>query len=128
MSANRDVLRRYADYWLAGDVPSIIGCYHDDMTLHWPGAHPLAGAHRGKAAALQALAALAQRVNRQLLGVTDVMAGDTRGCMISRERFTRDGETHDLERVLIFSFKDGKLHECWVFDHDPALVDHMLRD
>lgn len=126
-AANHAILRRYADLWLAGDVPNLIACYHDEMTLHWPGAHPLAGAHRGKPAALQALAALAQRANRQLLAITDVFASNTHGCMLSRERFTRDGESHDLDRTLIFAFKDGKLFECWVHDRDPALVDYLLR-
>lgn len=75
MSANLEILRRYADFWLAGDIPNIIACYHDEMTLYWPGANSLAGAHRGKPASLQALAALAQRVNRHLLEIVDVMAG-----------------------------------------------------
>ncbi len=111
---NLSIVQRYADAWLAADVAKILACYHDDVTLYWSGAHSLAGAHRGKAAAMQALAALSQRASRKLLAIVDVMAGPERACLISREQFERDGETHVLERTLIYTIKDGALYECWV--------------
>ena len=42
---------RYAAAWLAGDRQVMLGCYHEDFTLHYFGRNPLAGVHRGKQAA-----------------------------------------------------------------------------
>ena len=70
----RDAVTRYATAWLAGDRGAIAACYHDEFTLHYAGQNPLAGTHRGKAAAQTALAEVARRANRRLLGVDDVMA------------------------------------------------------
>ena len=57
----RAAVTRYATAWLAGDRAAIAACYHDEFTLHYAGQNPLAGTHRGKAAALAALAEVARR-------------------------------------------------------------------
>src|SRR5205085_7925638 len=75
----RSAVTRYATVWLAGDRAAIAACYHDEFTLHYGGQNPLAGTHRGKAAALTALAEVTRRANRKLLGVDDIMAGRRRG-------------------------------------------------
>ena len=78
----RQAISRYAAAWLAGDRPALAACYHEDFTLHYFGRNPLAGIHRGKAAALAILAELARRTNRQLLTIVDVMAGPQRGALL----------------------------------------------
>jgi hypothetical protein len=45
----RSVIERYAAAWRDGDLPTIIDCYHDDLTLHWFGANALSGDHAGRA-------------------------------------------------------------------------------
>ena len=89
----RLAVSRYASAWLAGDRAALAACYHDDFTLHYFGRHPLAGDHRGKAAALGILAEVTRRTNRRLLAIVDVMAGPERGALLVRERFERDGRT-----------------------------------
>ena len=122
----RQAVGRYAAAWLAGDRPALAACYHDDFTLHYFGRNPLAGQHKGKAAALVILAEVTRRTNRQLLAITDVMAGPERGALLVRERFERDGRTAELERLLVYAVRDGLLSECWVYDQDQALVDAFL--
>lgn len=119
---------RYATAWLAGDRAAIAACYHDEFTLHYAGRNPLAGAHRGKAAALRALAEVARRANRKLLGIDDVMAGPQRGAILARESFSRDGRAAELERLLVYTVRDGLLSECWVYDRDQATVDLFFAD
>lgn len=58
--------------------------------------------------------------------VVDIMAGPGRGALMVRERFNRDGQSAELERLLIYSLRDGLLGECWVYDQDQALVDAFL--
>src|SRR3954471_17631244 len=96
--------------------------YHNDFTLHYFGHNPLAGDHAGKAAALGILAEVTRRTNRKLLAIVDVMAGPERGALLVRERFERDGRTAEIERVLVYTVRDGQLSECWVYEQDQAQV------
>jgi ketosteroid isomerase-like protein len=126
--AIRAAVTRYATAWLAGDRAAIAACYHDEFTLRYGGKNPLAGTHRGKVAALTALAEVARRANRKLLGIDDIMAGPQRGAILARERFTREGRTAEFERLLVYAVRDGLLSECWVYDLDPAKVDPFFAD
>ena len=46
----------------------------------------------------------------------------------SRELFSRDGKTAEVERLLVYSVKDGLLLDCWVYDRDQATVDRFFAD
>lgn len=124
----RDVLHRYAEAWRAGDLQALRDCYHDDFTLHYSGSHPLAGIHRGKMAALKTLAEVSWRTNRKLVTIIDVVAGPQRGAILARERFQKGGLVAEMDRLLVYTVKDGQLAECWVYDTDQALVDRFLKD
>jgi len=126
MSNMQDVMNRYAEAWRSGDRTALAACYHDDFTLHYNGSNPLSGTHMGKAACLKILAEVSRRSNRKLEAIIDVMAGQQRATVIVRERFQRGEEVAVLERVLVYTIRDDKLHECWVYDQDQALVDRFL--
>ena len=122
----RLAINRYARAWLAGDRAALAACYHDDFTLHYFGRNPLAGDHAGKATALGILTEVTRRTNRRLLAIIDIMAGPERGALLVREHLERDGRTADVERLLVYTVRDGLLSECWVYDQDQALVDPFL--
>ena len=111
-----------------GDGATIRASYHDDIVLHYAGANPLSGEHRGLAAMLAAMGQMRRRTERKLLAVVEVMIGAERACIVLREAFTRDGETHEIERLGLYRVAGGKIVECWVFDEDQALIDRLLRD
>ncbi len=117
---------RYADAWAAGNLAAIRDSYHDDFTLHYPGYHALAGTHSGKAAALAVLADVGRRTNRQLLEIVSVMAGDTRGAIVARERWQAGDTVAEVERVLVYAVRDGLLAECWLYDADQTVVAQFL--
>ena len=121
-----EVLRAYADGWLAGS-PTLFDAYADDCTFHYAGTTDLAGTHVGKDACLTAMLTASVRATRTLLEVVDVLAGDTYGAIVVRERLERDGEAHELERVLRYRVVGGRIVECWLHDADQALVDHLWR-
>jgi hypothetical protein len=125
---NLAVVQRYATAWRSADRTAIADCYHDDFTLHYFGENPFAGDHAGKQAALATLAKFAERTNRRLISIVDVMAGRKRAVIIARESFERGGRKEELERILVYAINDEKLHECWVFDGDRAVVDLFLAD
>jgi hypothetical protein len=120
------IVRRYAEAWLAGDLATLVDCYHEEIELHWFGRNPLAGRHAGRAAALQALSALTMRTRRTLVAVEAVMGAEDQALLIARERWERDGRSIELRRLLLFRVADGRLRECRVYDEDQALVDGML--
>ena len=55
------------------------------------------------------------------------LASDDHVVLLTRERLGRDGAAFDADRVLVFRIRDDQLHECWVYDEDPARVDELLR-
>lgn len=119
-------LSAYAEAWAANDLPRIIAAYHDEIVLHYPGAHALSGQHRGKAAALGALAEFGKRTGRQLIAILDVMAGDARGAIIAREALGGGSARVEVERLLVYRIESGLLRECWIYDQDQALIDRLV--
>jgi uncharacterized protein len=117
------VVRRYTDAWAVNDLRAIVDCYHDDVVFHYFGRSPLAGTHRGKAACLEVLRQVREKTNRKLVAVRDVLAGEHFGLIVAVERFERNGTSVQMERMLRYSVRDGKLSECWVYDEDQRLVD-----
>jgi len=71
--------------------------------------------------------AVSTRAPRTLLEIVDVLAGDSLGAIVVRERLERDGESHDVERVARYRVVDGRIAECWILDEDQALIDHLWR-
>jgi len=121
-----EVLRRCCDAWVAGDAATVVASYADDIVLHYFGAHPLAGDHSGKAAALAVLGKVAALTKRGTPEIHDVLSSDTHAAMLARESWM-DGDTPiTLDRVLLFHVRDGKLAECWVYDGDQRTVDAIL--
>ena len=121
-----EVLERYAKAWESGDVAGIVASYHDDLVLHWYGENPLAGEHRGKAAALAALGELARLASRKLVAMDDLLVGAKRGALLVRERFERGGRMLEIPRVLVFRVQDDRIAECWAYDRDARELDALL--
>jgi ketosteroid isomerase-like protein len=117
------VVKRYADAWIANDLRAIVDSYHDEVVFHYFGRSPLAGIHRGKAACLAILKQVREKTNRKLVSVRDVLAGEHFGVIVAVERFERAGASVEIERMLRYSVRDGKLAECWIYDEDQRLVD-----
>jgi uncharacterized protein len=122
---NDALVRRYCDAWRRGDVPAIIACYHDDVVLHYFGRSPLAGDHRGKAAALGVLAKVQQVSGRRLLEIHDTLASEEHAIILAREQFERDGKRLEAKRVLVYHVRDGLLAECWIYDEDQRAIDEL---
>lgn len=120
--SNLAVVEAYADAWTAGEAARIFALYSDGMTLHWHGANPLAGSHRGKPAAVAALMAFTGKTGRKLLAVRHVMACPHRATMIVEEEL--GGRA--VERILVFRVEAGLLAECWAYDAEQAWVDGLL--
>lgn len=116
-------LRRYARAWQASDLDSVLASYHDDIELHYMGASPLAGTHRGRDAAFAALAQASVRTARKLIDVEDVLVGVSLGALIAVE--VLGDPPQRVRRVLLYRVEDEKLRECWLFDEDQRFIDGL---
>ena len=120
------VVRRYADAWAANDLRAVLDCYHEEVVFHYFGRSPLAGTHRGKTACLEILKQVREKTNRKLVLIRDVLAGEQFGLIVAVERFECDGSSVEVERMLRYKVRSGKLAECWIYDEDQRLVDEYL--
>lgn len=116
-------LQRYARAWQASDLDTVLASYHDDIELHYMGASPLAGAHRGRDAAFAALAQASVRTARKLIDVEDVLVGESLGALIAVEDLGDPPQR--VRRVLLYRVEDEKLRECWLFDEDQRFIDGL---
>lgn len=122
------VVRQYCDAWVAGDAMAVLGFYHSDMTLEWPGRHRLAGVHRGLDASLEALLDLQAATNRVPHEIVGVVAVHETVLVVVVERWSSsDGaRSIDLKRILEFTISDGKLRMCRIFESDQPAVDEWI--
>lgn len=99
------VLKAYAAAWMAGDLEAVLAAYHDDIQLHYMGQSTLAGTHAGRDAAFAALGQASLRTARRLIGVEDVLVGESLGALLAVE--------------------DNKLRECLLYDEDQRFIDGL---
>ena len=118
-----DTVRRYADAWAANDVATVLDSYADDFVLHYFGESPLAGTHTGKEAALTILGQATMRSERELVEVSDVLAGAEMGALVAVERL--GPERRECRRLLLYKVRDDKLAECWLYDEDQRFIDAL---
>ncbi len=94
----RKVAERYCAAWAA-----------DDLT--------------GKDAAIAALLAVGAKAPRKLIGVDDILAGPGSAVVVTREHLHVDNDEVEITRVLRFRIADDRFQECWLYEHDQALID-----
>jgi hypothetical protein len=121
------VLEAYVRAWRSGDLDGLLGAYADDVVFHYFGTTDLAGAHVGKAAAVEAMVTVSTRAQRELLEVVDVLVGDELGALVVRERLVRGEDEADVRRVLVYRVEGEQIVECWLHDEDQALIDRFWR-
>ena len=124
----RRTIDQYCSAWVRGDAAALVSLYADDIVLHWFGENPLAGDHAGREAALAALGRLSRAVEREAPEIHAVLVDGGHAAVLARERWRVRGDRRELERVLVYHVRDGKLAECWVYDADQRAVDEMLRE
>lgn len=119
---------RYATAWLDGDLETMLACYGESFTLHYFGQSRFAGDHIGRDAALATMFEASSVATRDQLAVLDLLASADAAVLVVRERLSRDGEQHTVTRLLRYRVEDDQFVECWLYDEDQRLIDHLWRD
>ena len=118
-----DTVRRYAEAWKANDIATVLDLYHDDFVLHYFGDSPLRRPPRRSGGRHRDADGGDDPVASQLDAIEDVLGGDTYAAIIAREGV---GEPLTVvRRVFLYTVRDSKLAECWLFDEDQRFVDRL---
>lgn len=125
MNTSADIVKRFYSCMQAGDQAGIAALLADDVVLHVPGRHQLAGDYRGlQGVAGFAAASRSVATGGEQLSVVDVLEGDTFVAALCRvqalrpERQALDNRTVHLTRV-----ESGRVVEIWFHNFDQHAVD-----
>jgi ketosteroid isomerase-like protein len=107
-----------------GDVAGAAATLDDDVVLHVPGTHPLAGDHRGPDAVLGFVAATRARTDdAEQIEVLDVLAGERYVAVAARVHATRAGRAPlDNRTVHVLRLDAGRVAEIWLHNFDDLTV------
>ena len=108
----------------SGDLASARSALVEDVTLHVPGTHPLAGEHRGPDAVLDfVLSSRGLTDDGEDVEVLDVLEGQRHVAVACRVRATRAGKELDNRTVHVLRMEGGHIAEIWLHNFDDLAVD-----
>jgi ketosteroid isomerase-like protein len=123
-----DLMRRYLAAVQAQDWPTAFSLVADDVTVHVPGSSALAGEHRGRDAFVAYVeAALARAHGAEVeVELVDMLSSDERVALIVRERFRRADGDVEIRRANVYTVRDERIGEIWIFEADQYAVDALF--
>ena len=111
----------------AGDVPTLVDLFAEDVVWHFPGQSKLAGDHIGRDATLSVLGGYGEASGGTLkANLLDLMASDDGVTGVANDTATSGGKTLDVRSSVIFAMRDGKVTEAWHYIDDLAALDAFL--
>jgi ketosteroid isomerase-like protein len=110
-----------------GDIGPAREALADDVALHVPGSHPLAGEHRGPDAVLGfVLASRHLTDSGEDIEVLDVLEGERHVAVSCRVRATRTGRAPlDNRTVHLLRVDSGRIAEIWLHNFDDLTVNEF---
>ncbi len=63
------------------------------------------------------------RSQRQLDAIEDVLGGDRFAAIVAREGV--GDPVRMVRRLFVYTVREGKLAECWLYDEDQRLIDRL---
>lgn len=100
---------------------------HDDVVLHVPGNHPLAGEHHGPEALARFVEASRERTDTgEQIEVLDVLEGSDHAAVYLHVTAERAGKTPlDNTTVHLLRLVDGRVAEVWLHNWDNDTVNEF---
>jgi uncharacterized protein len=125
---NIDIVKDYLAAAARQDFDAMRTVFTEDFVYRVPGRGPLAGVTTGQGAALDyfgKIMALTQGTYA-IDEIIDWLASETRVALVARESASRNGTDVKWTRIILFSFRDGKIAEAALFDDDLYAIDALL--
>jgi ketosteroid isomerase-like protein len=121
------LLRDLFEAFAAGDVARMEGTFDDDVTWHAPGTNRFSGQFRGRAAALERLAAMREAGISTRFDVHDVVANEEHAvALVHLHLEVADGRRYDQPQVAVAHVRDGRIVEFWTMNQDQAVLDLLI--
>jgi uncharacterized protein len=124
---NEDLIRDAYAAYARGDIDTLRQDFlAEDVRWHFPGSSPLAGHHQGAdpvAGMFGLLGQLSGGTHR--LELHDVLGNDEHVVALHTARAERAGRRLEVNAVLVFHIRDGKVTEAWTLHTDPQAVEEF---
>jgi len=123
-----DVLKSGYRALIAGDVPTVLGIFDENITWHYPGKSPLGGTYHGHDEVVAFFTKLGELSGGTFAiePQTYFAAEDGSGVVVlAKTTGQRNGRTLDMTEVHGWSMADGKATDFWANPHDLYLVDEF---
>jgi uncharacterized protein len=121
-------MRRYLAAVQARDRPAAFSLVADDVTVRVPGRSALAGEHHGREAFVAYVEAALARAHGAEVDVelVDMLVSDERVALLVRERFGRGDDAVEIRRANVYTVRDDRIVEIWIFEADQYAVDELF--
>jgi ketosteroid isomerase-like protein len=122
--ANVALVRRIMEAFAHKDGLSLRDCFADDAVWHVPGSGVMSGTYRGRSEIFRFLARLPKLTDGTYRSTfIDALASEERGAGLYRAQGEREGRSIDIDQVLLFTIRDGRVTEVLALPSDPVAFD-----
>ena len=122
--ANVALVRRIMEAFADKDGLSLRNCFADDAVWHVPGSGVMSGTYRGRSEIFRFLARLPKLTDGTYRSTfIDALASEERGAGLYRAQGEREGRSIDIDQVLLFTIRDGRVTEVLALPSDPVAFD-----
>lgn len=122
----RTVVRTYLDRIVDLDWPGALEYVTDDVVLHVPGDHSLAGKYLGKDAFMGYIQKVVALTDSMRMEEHDFLASDDHAVALMRAHLTVGDEEILDDRIAIYHVADDKITELWLVDVDQAAMAELI--
>jgi ketosteroid isomerase-like protein len=128
MASNIDIVKNYLAAAQRQDIPAMRSVFSEDFVYRVPGRSPLGGVSHGPNAAIDYFAAIMRLTDGgyAIEEIIDWLSSGDRVALVARERASRNGNDATWIRIVLFTFRAGKIAEAALFDDDLYAVDAVL--
>jgi uncharacterized protein len=127
MKENAEVVRNGYDAFAKGDLDTLRKLIAADVVWKVPGKSPLSGNKNGIEATLAYFTQLFELTDGTVKAEPlDVAVGAEHVVVTQVTSGERNGKSLQLDAVLVFSFRDGKISSCSEFENDQYSLDEFF--
>lgn len=120
----REIFRCFAER----DPLALRDVFAEDAVWRVPGTSSVAGVYRGRTEIFRFLASLKRRTDGTYTSrLIDALGSDDRAAALYRASGTRNGITLDIDQVLLFTIRDGKVAEVTALPSDPDAFERFWK-
>ena len=121
---NEALARRIFEAFARKEAFALRGLFADDAVWTVPGTGTMAGVYRGRDEIFRFLGRLPKETDGTYSSrLLDVLASEERAAALYRASGERRGRRLDLDQVLLFTIRDGLVHEVTALPSDPDAFD-----